>query len=290
MNTDRFATLYGVIAVTAFAATLPLTRVALEGFPPMALTFGRVLGAAVLALFCLIAVGARYPERRHLLPLITVALTGTFGFPLLVALSMENHPAGPGSVPLALIPLFAAAWSRLRGHERPGIGFWLWAMAGSGVVLHFALRNGGAVAPELFAAALMAAVAYAEGGRLAREMEGWRVMAWALALGSPFTAVGLGYSWAGLPSPGEPAPWIALALLAAVAQFGGFWFWYRALAAGVARGAQIQLLQPFLTLLLAALLLGEPLSAEPWLYAAAVVATIHLARNPPALPKPIKEC
>jgi drug/metabolite transporter (DMT)-like permease len=72
---------------------------------------------------------------------------------------------------------------------------------------------------------------------------------------------------------------MALAFLALITQFGAFWLWYRALATGVSRTSQLQLLQPFLTLLLAAALLGESIPAELWLYAAAVVITVHLARN-----------
>ena len=193
MDTPRRATLYGLIAVAAFAATLPLTRVALEGFPPMALTFGRLTGAALAALAALAMVGARFPERRHWGALLVVAIGGA-GFPLLVALALENHPSAPGAIPLALIPLAVAAWTRSRGHERPAPSFWLWAAAGAGLVLHFAWVDGaGQVAPEIYLAALVVAPAYAEGGRLAREMPGWRVMAWAVVIAAPLSAVGFGY-------------------------------------------------------------------------------------------------
>lgn len=278
--TDRRALLDGLLAVIAFAATLPLTRIALEGFAPMPLTFGRLLGAAFAAFLALNLAGAALPKPRQLGGLALVAAGGVYGFPLLTALALEGRAAAPAAIPLALLPLATAVWSRLRAHEHPSRSFWLWAVAGSLAVLHFVWSSGpSAVAPELFGAALAAAIAYAEGGRLAREMPGWQVMAWALMLAAPGASLGFGYTWAHLTLPVDAAPWLALAFLALITQFGAFWFWYRALAAGVARAGQLQLLQPFLTLLLAAALLGESIPPDLWLYAAMIVATIGFARK-----------
>jgi drug/metabolite transporter (DMT)-like permease len=224
--------------------------------------------------------GASWPKRHQLAGLLLVALGGAIGFPLLTAFALDSREAAPAAIPLALMPLATAAWSRLRGHEIPSYGFWLWAIAGSAAVLHFVWIAGTTLAtPQLFTAGLAAAIAYAEGGRLAREMPGWQVMAWALVLTVPVAAIGFGYTWARQPLPLSAAPWMALAFLALITQFGAFWLWYRALATGVSRTSQLQLLQPFFTLLLAAALLGESIPAELWLYAAAVVVTVHLARS-----------
>ncbi|MEJ2693695.1 MAG: DMT family transporter [Candidatus Thiodiazotropha sp.] len=276
---DRRDLLDGLIAIAAFAATLPLTRIALEGFAPIPLTFGRLLGATLPAFLMLKYVGAPLPRRHQVSGLLLVALGGVFGFPLLTAFALEGRLAAPAAIPLALMPLITAVWSRLRAHEHPTPAFWLWAVVGSAVVLHFVWSTGPtAVSPILFGAALSAAVAYAEGGRLAREMPGWQVMAWALMLAAPVAALGFGYSWAHQPLPITLPPWLALAYLALVTQLGAFWFWYRALATGVARTSQLQLLQPFITFILAAILLGESVQPTLWLYAATVVATVQRTR------------
>jgi drug/metabolite transporter (DMT)-like permease len=276
---ERRALRDGLIAITAFAATLPLTRIALEGFAPIPLTFGRLLGALLPAFLMLRIAHAPFPTRRQLPGLLLVSLGGVFGFPLLTAFALEQRSAAPAAIPLALMPLATAAWARLRAHERPATGFWLWAMVGSALVLHFVWRAGStAVSPLLFAAAGAAAIAYAEGGRLAKQMPGWQVMAWALMLAVPVAAFGFGYSWAHQPLPTALSPWLALLYLALVTQFGAFWFWYRALATGVSRTSQLQLLQPFFTLLLANQLLGESVPPALWLYAGAVVVTVHLTR------------
>ncbi len=277
---DKRELKYGLIAVGAFAATLPMTRIALDAFPPMPLTFGRLLGAAIAAMLTLKWAGARFPRRDQLPGLLLVALGGVFGFPLLTAVALDGHAAAPAAIPLAMMPLATAAWSRLRGHDLPSPAFWFWALAGSGLVLHFVWRAGANLAtPELCVAGLAASIAYAEGGRLARQMPGWQVMAWALVLATPAVAFGFGATWTAVTLPATAEPWLALAFLALVSQFGAFWFWYRALAAGVARASQLQLLQPFLTLVLAATLLGEPIPASFWFYGAAVAFTVQLARS-----------
>ncbi len=110
-------------------------------------------------------------------------------------------------------------------------------------------------------------------------------MAWALMLAAPVITLGFGYSWAGVSLPGSAGPWWALGFLALVSQFAAFWLWYHALARGVARASQLQLLQPFCTLLLATILLGEPLATAPWLHAALVVPAVCLARATTFIPE-----
>ena len=57
--------------------------------------------------------------------------------------------------------------------------------------------------------------------------------------------------------------------------WAGFFAWYRGLALGGAlRVSQTQLLQPFLSILAAALLLGESLDLVTLGFAVAVVATV----------------
>ena len=62
--------------------------------------------------------------------------------------------------------------------------------------------------------------------------------------------------------------------------FLGFFAWYRGLVLGGAmRVSQVQLLQPFLSILFATLLLGEPLDPVALAFAAAVIATVFVGRK-----------
>ncbi len=55
--------------------------------------------------------------------------------------------------------------------------------------------------------------------------------------------------------------WVGLAYVSVFSMLIGFVFWYRGLAlGGIAGVGQLQLLQPFLGLALAGLLLGEPVA------------------------------
>ena len=56
---------------------------------------------------------------------------------------------------------------------------------------------------------------------------------------------------------------------------------------GIARVAQMQLLQPFVTFALAAIFLGEPITPQIVLFAAAVVATVAISTRTRARPVPL---
>ena len=62
--------------------------------------------------------------------------------------------------------------------------------------------------------------------------------------------------------------------------FIGFFFWYKGLAlGGIARVGQVQLLQPFLTLIGAVLILGELLDARNILFAIGIIAVVAIGRR-----------
>src|SRR5699024_10907185 len=94
------------------------------------------------------------------------------GFPLLGAWAMQHVPASHGAVVVGLLPLATAAAAAWIAHERPTRRVWICAVAGSLVVVAFAIwRGGGSVHVAdllLLGAVLSAAVGYAEGARLSR--------------------------------------------------------------------------------------------------------------------------
>ena len=72
----------------------------------------------------------------------------------------------------------------------------------------------------------------------------------------------------------------ACAYLAFGSMFLGFFAWYRGLAVGgIARVGQVQLLQPFLTVVAAAVLFGESVEPSTFVFAAAVIAVIAGGRR-----------
>ena len=257
---------FGALGVLAFSFTFPATRAAVAELDATFVGLGRVLVAAVLAAALLALLRERVPERRHWGRIALVAVGVVFGFPLFSALALKDLSSAHGAVIVGLLPVATAVMAVLRAGERPSRGFWFACAFGLVAVLAFAAVEGAgrprAADAFVLLAVLLGAVGYAEGGALAREIGGWRVICWALVFSAPLAlpAVAFALLRAG-PSEalsGGVGAWSGFAYVSAVSMFLGFFAWYRGLAeGGVARVGQLQLAQPLLTLLWSALLLGE---------------------------------
>lgn len=275
--------LLGFVGVVIFGATLPVTRLALQGFDPAFIAFSRAFLAALAAGATLLVLRRPWP-RRDFGPLLLIGLTLVFGFPLFVNVAMQTVPASHGGIVLGLLPLLTAAFAAVIGGERPGRAFWGWSIAGALLVLAFTLRGGGFVPGAghlwLACAAVLSAFGYVISGRLSRRMPGWEVICKALVICAPLTGLGCLLTWqGGVHAPQAPALW-ALAYLALGSMFAGFFFWNAGLAiGGIARVGQVQLLQSFITLGFSALLLGEEITPVMTFFAAAVVLVVWMGRK-----------
>jgi drug/metabolite transporter (DMT)-like permease len=279
--------LLGLAGVALFSLTLPFTRMAVAELDPLFVALARAVGAALLAGAWLRWKGAPPPPRAALLPLAMVGLGCIVGFPLLTSIAMRSLPASHGAVLVGVLPLCTALYAALRGFERPSGGFWALALLGSGLVVAFALgQGGGRFEPAdllMFSAVLSAAVGYAEGGKLARSMGGQETISWALVLTALPSALLLAVFDDGqFGRLGEVGPraWLALGYVTLFSTIVGFFFWYRGLAlGGVARVGQVQLVQPFLSLAGAWVLLGEPLTTANCGFALAIIGVVAAGRR-----------
>ena len=269
----------GAVGVLAFSFTLPFTRVAVAELDPLVVAAGRAVVAAVLAALVLAATRSALPRGAQWARLAVVAVGVVVGFPLLTSLALTTAPAAHGAVVVGLLPAATAVAAVVRTGERPGRRFWAAATAGAlAVVVFTAAGSGGLGGLHLSDLLLLGAVAlgalgYAEGGMLSRELGAWQTICWALLVALPamavLTAVGADGAW----PTATPGAWAAFAYLSAVSMFLGFFAWYRGLAIGpMTQVSQVQLVQPVLTLVWSAALLGEPLGAPVLLGAAAVIA------------------
>ena len=274
----------GLIGVAIFSLTLPFTRIAVADLNPALVAFGRAVVAGLCSLALLAWMKAPRPNARQLRGLIVTALGVVVGFPLFSSIAMRYVPASHGAVVVGLLPLATALFGALRFGERPSSGFWLAALAGSAIVIGFALREGGGTFHladlALFAAVVTAAMGYAEGGRLAQSMGGQQVIAWALVISLPVmvpASLWLGWKYGVSASP---SAWLAFAYVSLFSMFIGFFFWYKGLAlGGIARVGQVQLFQPFMTLLGAAVIVGETLDASNLIFALAVIVVVGIGRR-----------
>ncbi|MDZ5459766.1 DMT family transporter [Azohydromonas lata] len=268
--------LNGLAGVVIFSGSLPATRLAVGAFDPVFLTGARAVLAALLGGALLLAWRQRRPAGQDLVPLALVALGCVVAFPLLTALALQHITSAHAMVFIGALPLATAVFAVLRGGERPRRAFWLFSMLGSGLIAGYALVQGVDAAPVgdalMLAAIVACGLGYAEGARLTARLGGWQVISWALVLSLP---VMLPLAWLTAPASleGIQAPaWLGLGYVSVFSMLVGFVFWYRGLAqGGVAAVSQLQLLQPFFGLTLAALLLHEQVT---WLMQVAAVAVI----------------
>ena len=88
--------------------------------------------------------------------------------------------------------------------------------------------------------------------------------------------------WTRPQSPLPDAAWWGFAYVSVFSMWIGFFAWYRGLAqGGTVRVSQVQLLQPFLSMVFAVPLLHERLDAQSVAFALAVIATVFVGRRMP---------
>lgn len=280
--------LLGLVGVMIFSLTLPMTRIVVAEWNPLLNGLGRALVAALPAGALLAWRRERPPTWAQLKSLAIVSLGVVIAFPVFSAWAMQSVPASHGAVVNGLQPLCVAIYAAWLSHERPSKAFWISALAGSAIVVAFALRAGGGAPHKgdllMLVAVGLGALGYAEGARLARQIGGWQVICWALVVSAPFLLIPVG--WLGWqqhlehPAPVALKTWLAFGYVSLFSQLIGFFAWYAGLAiGGTARVGQVQLLQIFFTMAFSALFFGEAVAPSTWLFAAAVIATVMLGRR-----------
>jgi drug/metabolite transporter (DMT)-like permease len=286
MNNENKGMLLGVLGVISFGLTLPLTRFILPYFDPMFIGLGRATLAAVVAPMILFAFKQAVPSRDQIGKLTIVAIGVVIGFPVLSAYAMQDLPASHGGVVLGIIPLGTAIAALFVTNDRPSIGFWIVGILGSTSVITYSVLQGAGDLQIgdlfLFGAVICASFGYAVGGQLSKEMGGWQVICWALVIALPFILIPT-YLYA--PDKIQVIPRSAVysfLYLALVSQLFAFFLWNAGLAiGGVTRVSQTQLIQPFVTIGVSALLLNEFISFQTIGFAALVVALVALGKQMP---------
>lgn len=277
---------WGLLGVTAFSFTVPLTRVAVANGNMSALFVGsgRAVIAALLAAAALFFTQQKLPQGKQWLQVAVIAGGAVIGFPLLTSFALTTTPASHGAVVIALLPAATSVFAVLRTGERPARSFWVAALFGAVAAVIFAVIQGGGFGGLrsadvlLFAAVLVCAIAYAEGGLLSRTLGSWQTISWALVLASPLMIVLTALAVMQHRPTGTPVEWNAFAYLAAVSMFLGFFAWYRGLAIGpMAQVSQVQLSQPVMSILWAGLLLGEHIGWQTVMGGSAVIGCALIA-------------
>jgi drug/metabolite transporter (DMT)-like permease len=295
---ERKGLWFGLLGVAIFALTLPMTRLAVGSTqaPLMSGVFvalGRASVAALLSIPFLLITRAPWPRRADWWPLVLTSGGVVFGFPLFTSVAMRYVEAVHSSVIIGVLPMATALVGALLHKQRPSLGFWLCGGFGSALVIGFAMlksATGLQLDPAdllLLAAVACAAVGYGYGARLSQRMRAEHVICWSLVIALPLT---LPLSLSTRPqTPLPAAAWWAFAYVAVFSMWIGFFAWYRGLAlGGTVRVSQVQLVQPFLSMLFAVPLLGERLDAMSAGFALAVIATVFVGKKMPVHSAPVR--
>jgi drug/metabolite transporter (DMT)-like permease len=281
-NHDLEGTIYALLGILLFSMTLTASRVIVPVLGGTFVGLGRAVLAATLSAIVLIWRREKIPERRYWRSICITALGVVFGFPLLSSLALKTVPAIHAVVIVGLLPAMTAMLAVIRTRERTSPLFWAAVALGVVGVLVFAVIEGAGVPQPadalLFGAGLLGAVGYVEGGILAKEMDGWRVISWALIFSVPFLIPPVLLS---LPSslPTDPIVWLCFVYVGAISMYLGFFAWYKGLAlAGIARSSALQVLQPLFSMIWAVLLLHEVIHVQTIFAAIIVIASATLSR------------
>ena len=279
---------YAFLGVLIFSFTLPMVKLALPGFPPWTLTFGRAALAGLLAAILLKRARVKFPEKKLIGPLLITAGGIVIGWPILTTLALTETTSAHAAVITAGLPLATAVLAVFRLHEKVPKAFWAAALVGTFTLVIYAWLNGGQEGSSLKAdlflvgAVVAAAIGYAEGAILSKVMPGWQVVSWCVVLTLPLTMPYFLISlWLGRETHSITAVSLLAFLFTAFgSMYFGFFAWYRGLSElGVARGSQVQLVQSLLTLLWSALLLGEIVTEKTLVAASVVVVCVAITQK-----------
>jgi drug/metabolite transporter (DMT)-like permease len=277
----------GIAGVCLFAGTLPATRLTVSAIEPLFLTAARATIAGIVGLSVLLTLRRSAPPISVWYQIFLSGLCTIVGFPALMALAMVSVPAAHGGVVLGILPLATAGAAALVAHERPSAAFWATSLVGAAIVVAFVLSQREARTFALgdlylFGTVLAGAFGYALSGRLSMSMSGWEVISWQVAAFLPFSTAMALLLWPHDFSDVPLSAWLGLAYVSLVSQFFAFFVFNAAMAmSGVARVGQLMLLQPFVIVMLAALVNGEPIRLRTLAYAAGVVATVVVGQRMP---------
>jgi drug/metabolite transporter (DMT)-like permease len=293
----------GLLGVFIFALTLPMTRLATgtvdaPQMSPWFVTWARAALAGGLSLVYLLAVRAPRPTPEQRGPLLLSLAGNVIGYPLLLGWALRHVTASHAAVITALLPLATAAAAAWLMHQRARLGFWVFAALGSALVAVYSLLRASQIdngvaqgfgltwADTLLVGAVVAAsLGYVAGAKVTASLGAEKVISWVCVMALPITLPGAWLTW-----PDQtiaPLSWLALIYVGVFSMWAGFFAWFRGLSLrGPLRVSQLQLLQPFITILAAIPLLGESLDAMTLGFALLVVATVFLGRRMANAPSP----
>lgn len=276
--------LIGFVGISIFSLTLPFTQMAVNEMSPFFVAFARASIAGICALILLIFTKSKFPNKIQIRRLIIIVIGVIYGFPIFTSIAMKTLPSSHSGIVLGILPLAMSLFAAIKYKEKPSSSFWMISIFGTFIVISYTfIDNNGSLMIEdlwLLFAILFAAIGYSEGGTLAKEMGSIGVISWALVISLPINLFAsylfyeINYSSISFQAI------ISLTYVGLFSMFIGFFFWYKGIAiGGISRVGQVQLIQPFLTIVGAYFLTNEKITTLNILFAFMVLIVIIIGRK-----------
>jgi len=284
MKKETKGMLIGFVGVIIFGLTLPISKLAVEVFSPEFISFGRAFVAGLAGLTYILVQRAPIPSWAIIKRMLLIILGIVVCFPYLMTLAMAKGSSSHGGIILGFMPLLTTIVGVVKFKERPSKGFWIASLLGTSVVLIYALIQGSGSLSYmdflLLGATIFSALGYAEGGELSRIMSPKIVISWAVVISLPINGLVTYLTFQPEYLHVDLQYWSSFLFLGLFSMFIGFFFWYEGLSiGGISRVSQVQLLQPFITLVCANLILSERLELINFVFAALVVSSVLVGKQ-----------
>ncbi|NKQ41411.1 MAG: DMT family transporter [Sulfurovum sp.] len=286
MKKETKGMLLGLLGVTIFGLTLPMTKMIIPYLNPIFIGLGRSVFATFIAIVLLWKFSKDIPTKKQIYQLVVVALGVVIGFPIFTAIAMQSVPASHGAVVIGVLPLVTAVFGTIISKDKPSFSFWVVSFIGTSLVIVYALWEGGGSFQyadlNLFIAVSLVGMGYAVGAKLSIELGGWQVICWALVLSFPFIVLPTIYYVPNRLFDFPLSTYFGFLYLTVMSQLFGFFFWYKGLSiGGIARVSQVQLMQTFITLIASYYLLDEKLNIQIFVFSTLVVWFVWLGKRMP---------
>jgi drug/metabolite transporter (DMT)-like permease len=284
LSNETKGMLIGVIGITMFSLTLPFTQMAVKELSPFFVAFSRATIAGFCALILMILGKYKLPTKNQIKRLIIIAIGIVYGFPIFTSMAMTTLPSSHSGIVLGILPLTMSVLAAIRYKEKASLAYWITSIIGASLVITYAfIDNNGFLIKEdlwLLFAILFVSVGYSEGGNLSKEMGSIAVVSWALVLTLPFNIIATYFFYETSFSSVSLQALISLSYVGLFSMYIGFFFWYKGIAiGGISRVGQVQLIQPFLTIVAAFFLTNEKITFLNILFALMVLVVIIIGRK-----------
>jgi drug/metabolite transporter (DMT)-like permease len=286
----RSVFLAALAAVVIWSAGPVATKLAVNELPVWTVAILRTFLGGAVALPLVIALGIPLPrERRQRVLLLVSGVSSYVAFPVLFCLGMTRTSGTHGVMILAFLPVLTGLMAHVSERRLPRGLWWLGcilAVTGEFLLLSTSITPRQAASflgdPLVFASTLFLALGYVTGGHLTRSgypAQGtayWTVVVGSLLLAPfvPFIATGTDLASA------DPIAWASILYLALGVTVAGYILWFWAMArGGISQVGLIQFLQPVSGILIAHVLLNEPLHLVLLASGALVIGGIAIANQ-----------